>query len=166
VPLGQTSPCASLGFVVYRDGKARFVADLRKVNTKLYMDAYPLPKQDDILEAMGGAIRLCNAPQPGHPDFDKDWILYVDGSKEVGFGAAVHRIGPDGLEHPIFYLSKDLTPAERNYWSTDLETAALIWVLHKIPHFLDSGHITVIPITCPSWIPSKICVQSTNVQYD
>jgi hypothetical protein len=40
-------------------------------------------------------------------------------------------------------LSKDLTPAEHNYWPTELETAALIWMLQKVPHFLDNGKITV-----------------------
>ena len=32
------------------------VVDLKKVNTKLYQDAYPLPKQDNILGTLGGAI--------------------------------------------------------------------------------------------------------------
>jgi hypothetical protein len=54
VLLGQPLPYTSPGFIVYRDGKPRFVVDLHRVNTKLYQDTYPLPKQDDILEAMGG----------------------------------------------------------------------------------------------------------------
>lgn len=35
--------------------KPRVVVDLRRVNTALYPDAYPLPKQDSILGALGGA---------------------------------------------------------------------------------------------------------------
>ena len=55
VPLGQPSPAAAPAFVVYRNGKPRVVVDLRKVNTKLELNAYPLPKADDVLSAMGGA---------------------------------------------------------------------------------------------------------------
>jgi hypothetical protein len=37
-------------------GKPRVVVDLRKVNTRLYPDAYPLSKQDTILSSLGGYI--------------------------------------------------------------------------------------------------------------
>ena len=55
LPLGEPSPAASPVFVVYIKGKPRVVVDLRKVNARLRPDAYPLPKQDDILGALGGA---------------------------------------------------------------------------------------------------------------
>jgi hypothetical protein len=32
------------------------LVDLRCVNLKLFPDAYPLPQQDDVLQAMGGGI--------------------------------------------------------------------------------------------------------------
>ena len=56
VPLGKPSPVASPAFVVYRNGRPRVVVDLRRVNTKLRLDAYPLPKQDTILSALGGSV--------------------------------------------------------------------------------------------------------------
>ena len=56
VPLGQPSAAASPAFIVWNKGKPRVVVDLRKVNAKLYPDAYPLPKQDDVLGALGGAV--------------------------------------------------------------------------------------------------------------
>jgi hypothetical protein len=55
VPLGQPSPAASPAFVVYKNGKPRVVVDLRKVNAELYIDVYPLPRQDTILQALGGS---------------------------------------------------------------------------------------------------------------
>ena len=33
---------------------------------------------------------LCNAPTLAFPDFHKPFLLYTDGSKEMGFGAALH----------------------------------------------------------------------------
>ncbi|KAJ8127870.1 hypothetical protein O1611_g5767 [Lasiodiplodia mahajangana] len=55
IPLGQPCPVASPAFVVWRKGKPRVVVDLRKVNTKVVGDAYPLPRQDEILGAMHGS---------------------------------------------------------------------------------------------------------------
>ena len=55
---------------------------------------------------------LCNAPTLAYPDFTKPFILYVDGSKRKGYGAALHQKDADGVEWPILFLSKDLTPAE------------------------------------------------------
>ena len=34
--------------------------------------------------------QLCDAPTLAFPDFDRPFILYTDGSKERGFGAALH----------------------------------------------------------------------------
>jgi hypothetical protein len=59
--------------------------------------------------------KLCNAPVLALPDFTTLFILYMDGSHERGFGAALHQIGTDGVERPILYLSKALLLAENNY---------------------------------------------------
>lgn len=55
VPLSEPCPIASPAFVTYNNGKPRVVVDLRKVNTKLVPDAYPLPQQDDVLNTLGGS---------------------------------------------------------------------------------------------------------------
>jgi hypothetical protein len=50
------SPAASPAFVVWRQGKPRAVVDLRRVNAKVRLDAYPLPKQDAMLGASSTSI--------------------------------------------------------------------------------------------------------------
>lgn len=55
VPLGRPSPSSSPAFIVWRNGKPRVVIDLRRINTKLIKDAYPLPRQDDILTSLHGS---------------------------------------------------------------------------------------------------------------
>ncbi|CZT02527.1 uncharacterized protein RCO7_06258 [Rhynchosporium graminicola] len=87
---------------------------------------------------------LCNAPVLAFPNYDKPFTLYTDGSKEFGFGAALHQEDDTGVERPIVYLSKSLTPAERNYWPTELETAALVWAIQKLPQYLDRSPFTVV----------------------
>jgi hypothetical protein len=56
VPLGKPSAAASPAFMVWKKGKPRVVVDLRKVNSALYPDAYPLPKQDTVLQALRGGV--------------------------------------------------------------------------------------------------------------
>lgn len=55
VPLGEPCPVAAPAFVVWRNGKPRVVIDLRRTNSKLLPDAYPLPRQDDILGSLQGS---------------------------------------------------------------------------------------------------------------
>ncbi|OAA62369.1 Ribonuclease H-like protein [Cordyceps fumosorosea ARSEF 2679] len=87
---------------------------------------------------------LVNAVELAHPGFDKPFKLHVDGSKERGFGAALHQTQEDGKLRPILFLSKSLSPAEQNYGATELETAALVWALQKLEHYLDHAQIVVV----------------------
>lgn len=49
------SPWAAPVFIVYRNNKPRMVIDLRKFNESVIPDEFPLPKQEDILQALSGA---------------------------------------------------------------------------------------------------------------
>ncbi len=49
------SPWAAPVFIVYRNSKPRMVIDLRKFNESVIPDEFPLPKQEDILQALNGA---------------------------------------------------------------------------------------------------------------
>jgi hypothetical protein len=86
---------------------------------------------------------LCNAPTLAFPDFTRPFILYTDGSKEMGFGAALHQTGADGVERPVLFISRALQGAEERYWATELETGALVWALTKLSQYFDSGEFTV-----------------------
>lgn len=57
----------------------------------------------------------------------------MDGSYEWGFGVAVHQLDAEKVERRILFLSKELAPADRNYDATELECAALVWALTKLP---------------------------------
>jgi hypothetical protein len=49
------SPWGAPTFIVYRNDKPRMVIDYRKLNDFVIPDEFPLPKQDDILQALTGA---------------------------------------------------------------------------------------------------------------
>jgi hypothetical protein len=49
------SPWGAPVFIVYRNGKPRMVIDLRRMNDMAISDEFPLPRQDDILQALNGS---------------------------------------------------------------------------------------------------------------
>ncbi|GFW41979.1 retrovirus-related Pol polyprotein from transposon 297 [Trichonephila clavipes] len=69
------------------------------------------------------------------PDFATDFILQTDAS-EVGAGVVLsQRI--EGEEHPIVFLSKKFSKAERNYSTVERELSAIIFGLKRLKHCLD-----------------------------
>jgi len=52
--LEQPSPWDLKVFVVYQGTKARPVVDMRKLNAAMIGDAYPLPRQEEVIQAMQG----------------------------------------------------------------------------------------------------------------
>ena len=75
---------------------------------------------------------LCNAPILAFPNFLKDFIIYVDGSKKCSYGVALHQKDNEGIEQPVLFLLKALNAAEKNYWAMELEVGALVWALGKL----------------------------------
>ena len=49
------SPWAAPAFIVYCNGKPYMVVDYRKLNEIAILDEFPLPKQEDILQALEGS---------------------------------------------------------------------------------------------------------------
>jgi hypothetical protein len=49
------SPWGAPAFITYRNGKPRMVIDYRRLNDLVIPDEFPLPKQEDILQALEGS---------------------------------------------------------------------------------------------------------------
>ncbi|RKF84054.1 hypothetical protein GcM3_002026 [Golovinomyces cichoracearum] len=45
---------------------------------------------------------------------------------------------------PRIFLSRATTTAEKNYWSTELEVACLVWVVRKIRNMIEASELPVI----------------------
>jgi len=77
-----------------------------------------------------------------YPNFQRDFLLETDASHQ-GLGAVLSQVQPDGRSHPIAYASRGLTPAEKNYGITDLETFAVVWSISHFHYYLYGHKVTV-----------------------
>ncbi|KAJ5185456.1 hypothetical protein N7472_010296 [Penicillium cf. griseofulvum] len=48
---------------------------------------------------------------------------------------------------PILFLSRLLSPAEKNYWPTELEVACLVWAVRKTRHLIEDCQSAVVIYT-------------------
>jgi len=69
--------------------------------------------------------KLTTAPILSYPDFNQSFILSTDAST-TGLGAVLSQKDSEGREHPIWYASRTLSPAEKNYHITEQEALAVV----------------------------------------
>lgn len=61
-----------------------------------------------------------------------------------GIGAVLSQEQQDQKLHPIAFASRSLTPTERNYSITELETLAVIWAMSHFHPYLYGHSVTVV----------------------
>ena len=87
------------------------LASLRNLPPKECMKRWGVSQENAFREIK---LALCTAPILAKPRFDKPFVLDTDAS-QYAVGAVLSQLGDDEKEHPIFYYSRVLTPAEKNY---------------------------------------------------
>ncbi|CAG9134097.1 unnamed protein product [Plutella xylostella] len=87
-------------------------------------------------------LRLTSAPILRQADETKPYIIKTDASS-YALGAVLVQ-GEKEEEHPVEYASRLLTPAERNYSTTEREALAVVWALSKFRGYIDCLPITVV----------------------
>ena len=86
--------------------------------------------------------RLVTAPVLSYPSFNQEYILETDASIQ-GLGAVLSQLQSDDKPHPVAYASRALSPSERNYGITELETLAVVWGISHFHHLLYGNSVTV-----------------------
>ncbi|EYC40353.1 hypothetical protein Y032_0618g710 [Ancylostoma ceylanicum] len=91
---------------------------------------------------------MSTAPVLGQPNLEgasrgtHPFIIYTDASGS-GLGAVLCQEGADKMLHPLYFASKSLSRAERNYHITDLEALGVVFALKKF-HFFIYGLKTIV----------------------
>ena len=78
---------------------------------------------------------LCSGQVMGHPRFDQDFILDVDAS-DFALGVELSQVDENGDERPIYYGSRHLEKAEKNYSATARETLAAVFGCEYFAQYL------------------------------
>jgi hypothetical protein len=87
--------------------------------------------------------RLTTAPILQYPDFSKSFILHTDASFQ-GLGAILSQKDSRGKEFAIYFASRTLSTAEKNYSVTELEALAVIWAVKKFRPYLLYSEFTLV----------------------
>ena len=78
------------------------------------------------------------------PDHTRPFQIEADASKYAS-GAVLTQKDGNGNLHPVAFLSKSFSPAERNYEIYDRELLAIIRALREWRHYIQgSPHPTVV----------------------
>ena len=77
-----------------------------------------------------------------HYDTEKPLILACDAS-QYGIGAVLSHVMPDQQERPIAYISRTLTPAEKNYSQLEKEALAIIFAVRKFHKYIYGRHFVI-----------------------
>ncbi|CAB0039229.1 unnamed protein product [Trichogramma brassicae] len=85
---------------------------------------------------------LSEAPVLVRPDFDKEFAIQTDAS-DYAIGAVLTQEREDG-EHSVYYISRVLTSAERNYTVTEKECLAVLWAIEKFRPYVEGYHFKVV----------------------
>ena len=86
--------------------------------------------------------QLTSCPTLIRPDFRIPFYLHTD-ANQVRLEAMLIQI-VDGIEHPIGYVCRTLSKAEKIYATTELGCLEAIWALEKFRPYLEGQDITLI----------------------
>jgi len=90
---------------------------------------------------------IIQAPILAFPDYNKQFIIRTDASKD-GLGGVLLQINDeDGLEHPVHFVSRTLEKAERNYSITDLEGTAVYFCAKKFKSYISGNKFETLLFT-------------------
>ena len=85
---------------------------------------------------------MTTAPILSYPNFNKPFILSTDASTN-GLGAVLSQKDEKGKEHPIWFASRTLSPAEKNYNITEQEALAVVWAIKYFRRYLHGSRFLV-----------------------
>lgn len=97
---------------------------------------------------------LIKAPILGYPTSGGHYTLHTDASGQ-GIAAILSQTQSERQVN-ICYLSRTLSPAERNYSTSEKECLAIVWAIKSLRHYLLGTKFTVISDhSCLQWLKNQ-----------
>ena len=133
-----------LGAVGYYRRYVKNFADLSVPLTELLKKGQTFKWTDQCEESFRSLQRvLCSSPVLTSPNFERGFKLACDASN-VAVGAVLLQENDSGIDHPVAYFSKKLSPAQKNYATVEKELLSIILALqHFNFYLLPSEPVTV-----------------------
>ena len=77
--------------------------------------------------------------------YDRDLPIRVAAdASSYGLGAVSSHVLRDGTEHPIAYVSRTLTPSEKNYAQVKKEALAIVFGVRKFHQYIYERKFTLV----------------------
>ena len=89
--------------------------------------------EDKAYEALN--IMLSQAPVVQPLDWTRPFHVFVDAS-DIAIGSALMQLTTPNWYRPVYYSSRKLSTAERNYSTTEREALGMIYSINKFRHYL------------------------------
>ena len=145
--LTPSSPSDVRGFIGMASYYRRFVKNFASIASPLHdltkgqqRQFHWTPQADQVFKTLKDY--LCSTTVLSLPDLSIPFTIYTDAS-DVGLGAVLSQC-KGGDEHVIAYASRALTPAEKNYSTTEKECLAIVWTVHYWRTYLLGQQLDVV----------------------
>ena len=124
-----------LGQIRWHSRMLRHLADLA---TPLHATVHTTPfrwteREDTAYNSL--KILLSHAPVVQPPDWTQPFHVFVDAS-DIAVGSALMQRTPPNWFRPVYYTSRRLSQAEKNYSTTEKEALGMIYSISKFRHYL------------------------------
>lgn len=139
-------------------------AQIAKLLTKLTGKKLPHVLSQMAPEQMGAfqyiKERLTSTSILALPRWEGHFILDTD-AFTVQVGCNVLQKPPDKNVLPLGYYSRNLTPAEQNYATTDWEFSDVVWAYFRLRPYLGGAKLTIrtdhatVDAGCSTWTAPK-----------
>ena len=84
---------------------------------------------------------LVQAPILLAPEINEDLFMYLSVSKHA---VSVVLLRDQGIQHPIYYISKTLVDAETRYLPLEKLVLALVHATRKLPHYFQAHTVYIL----------------------
>eukprot|EP00253_Pinus_taeda_P027785 PITA_27785 len=128
-PISDSKWVSSLVVVPKKNGKWRICVDYKELNKATQKYHFPLPFIDQDLKKL-----VSTAPVLRGPNWDLPFQISSDASN-TAIGAVLGQ-EEDKKPYAIYYINKNLSPAELNYNVTEKEFLAVIHAINKFRHYI------------------------------